>query len=343
MRSQKASSAVWLLVGGILLGALGECAAGPAWDLERGELGSGSLWPESAVEDILDDLARAAVGEKVNLPTSQEEYLEPGEEGYKSPGRAFFMSLLLPGAGELYTGSMRGLAFLGVEMLSWGGYLYYDNKGKDERSGYESFADLHYSRVRYERVIDEICGKYLSEPNSPCGACDTCGGNWCEYRYCQADSFNSGLCNAVRDHFLLPYESGQHYYEDLGKYDKYVFGWDDWYGTYNPSLCSWRSWKPGDPWPNYPYADGLAPLRMQSANRETYRDMRRRSNDYLDRATYFTWFVVINHVASALDAALAARDHNRRLAGERPGVDVGMETRPLSDDLETLIYVRKRF
>jgi len=42
---------------------------------------------------------------------------------YKSPGKAFFLSLLLPGAGEFYAGSKNTAAvFLGSEMILWGSF-----------------------------------------------------------------------------------------------------------------------------------------------------------------------------------------------------------------------------
>ncbi len=42
---------------------------------------------------------------------------------YKSPGKAFFLSFLLPGAGEFYAGSKKNAAvFFASEVLLWGGF-----------------------------------------------------------------------------------------------------------------------------------------------------------------------------------------------------------------------------
>jgi hypothetical protein len=319
---------------------------GAQWapDPESGELPPGVGWSRTAVDGILDDLARLSVEDPPAEPVGEISYLQPGDKGYKSPGRAFFMSLLIPGSGELYSGSIRGLAFLGIEILSWTGYMYYDGKGEDERNNYQAFADLHYDPARYRDVINEVCGKYENYPDAPGWPCTDC-----EYEHCAEDldpgsDYSENRCEMVRGHFLLPEHKGQHYYEDLGKYDKYIFGWDDWYSNYEPVRdgISWATWVPGEPWPTLvpPWDESVG---MSSANREKYREMRQQSNDYLDRATYFTWFVLINHVGSALDAAFTARKHNRKLAGHPTSVDVGMDARPLGDELETRIYLRKRF
>ncbi len=334
--------ALMILTAGILAVAPAKGEAEPVQILDGGELIPEFLWSGDAVERMLDDLALSVSDETPVEEAIGVQYLERGETGYRSPGRAFFLSLLVPGAGELYAGSKRGLGFLGLEVLSWTGYLNYDKKGKDERASYEAFADLHYTRTRYKDVVNEICGKYLeADPDWPCATC--------EYGHCAEDlgpgeGYSENQCEMVRGHFILPEENGQHYYEDLGKYDKYIFGWDDWYGAYEPKrdLISWEEWKPGVPWPTMaePYDQIIG---MTSANREEYREMRRKSNDYLDRATYFTWFVLINHVASALDAAFCARNHNRQLAGNPSGIDVGLEARPLYDRVETRIFLRKSF
>lgn len=343
-------TALWVLIAtpAFLMSAPVISSAQSAVVVGEDALGPGFLWPSDTIDRIFDDLVRASAAGEAPEGAMGTEYLAPGDEGYKSPGRAFFTSLVLPGVGELYAGSKRGLAFLGVELLSWGGYFYYDGKGEDERSNYQAFADAHYSRDRYRDVVNEINGKYENYPDPA----DWPGAS-CEYEHC-ADSLQANSrskCEMHRGHFLLPEVNNQHYYEDLGKYDKYIFGWDDWYEAYTFGTpprrdgIVWNRWAPGDTFPlpvlEPPYDTTVG---LRSDKREQYREMRRKSNDYLDRATYFTWFVVINHVASALDAAFAARDHNRRLAGDPRGVEVGMDTRPLDrNDLETRVFFKKWF
>ena len=334
--------ALTILTAGMLVVAPVAGGTEPVRILDGGKLIPEFLWSGDAVERMLDDLAVSTSTETPPLEAGGVEYLQPGESGYKSPGRAFFLSLLIPGTGELYSGSKRGLAFLGLEIISWAGYLHFDNKGEDERVHYQAFADLHYDRDHYKDVVNEICGKYTDDdPSWPCSEC--------EYEHCAEDlgsyeGYSESQCEMVRGHFILPEENGQHYYEDLGKYDKYIFGWDDWYEAYVPSrnVILWTTWKPGEPWPTTvdPWNETIG---MRSDYREDYREMRRKSNDYLDRATYFTWLVLVNHVASALDAAFTARTHNRRLAGEPSAIDVGLDARPLENDMETRIFLRKRF
>ncbi len=66
------------------------------------------------------------------------------ESKQKSVGRAFFMSLVLPGAGEYYMGrKSQAFMFLGFEVLAWSGLLanqLYSDHLKDE---YKTFAGQH--------------------------------------------------------------------------------------------------------------------------------------------------------------------------------------------------------
>ena len=78
----------------------------------------------------------------------------------------------------------------------------------------------------------------------------------------------------------LPDTKTDQYYEMIGKYEQFSGGWDDFDTT--------------------------------SANRESYLDKRRVSNDLLNNAKYAAMFSLGNHILSAFDAALTVKRHNRR-------------------------------
>jgi hypothetical protein len=90
----------------------------------------------------------------------------------------------------------------------------------------------------------------------------------------------------------IPYiskdDDKQHYYENLGKYDWYISGWEDW-GGYNPEILDYE---------------------MQTPLRDQYRTMRGESNDALDASNRFIWVSVAARAFSLVETAIII--HNRR-------------------------------
>jgi TM2 domain-containing membrane protein YozV len=80
----------------------------------------------------------------------QEDFFQlPGEfqqekEGLKSATKAAFLSLLLPGAGEIYAGShTRGKIFLSVETSFWAGFFGFRTYGGWLKTDYKNYASSH--------------------------------------------------------------------------------------------------------------------------------------------------------------------------------------------------------
>jgi len=187
----------------------------------------------------------------------------------KDVKKAFIYSLLLPGAGQLYVGSKtKAAAFFGIEVLAWTGKFLYDAKGDDKTDEFNRFADTYWSEERYDDFLEMNYGVRDDD---------------FAYWYCEPDS---GL---VFGHHL-PDTKTQQYYEMIGKYDQFVFGWAD-----VPPLTAEDTTI---------YKQTVSQLRL------TYEDMRHDANSMYDRATAALIVVMINHVISAGEAALAAKRHN---------------------------------
>jgi len=88
----------------------------------------------------------------------------------------------------------------------------------------------------------------------------------------------------------LPSTRTQQYYEMIGKYDQFAGGWDDY-------------WLPPD--------SG----NVLTSNRLHYEDMRKNANDKLTQADRMIYISIINHLISAVDAALSANRHNKKYGG----------------------------
>jgi hypothetical protein len=88
----------------------------------------------------------------------------------------------------------------------------------------------------------------------------------------------------------LPSTKTQQYYEMIGKYDQFAGGWDDyWVGPDSGNVLTF--------------------------NRLHYEDMRKKANDKLDQANTLIYVSIINHLISAVDAAVSAKRHNSKFGG----------------------------
>jgi hypothetical protein len=170
-------------------------------------------------------------------------------DGRKSPARAFLFSAAFPGAGELYGGARK--------------------RGM-------AFSALEIIGIGVFLMMDGRGDRRKQEVIAFANA------HW--------DSSRCPECTdpAVGTEQLGPYGS-QQYYEQIGKYNKFQAGWDD----YDPD------------------SPGLSP------NRQAYVAMRHRMNQAYKWAGWTAGMVLLNHAVSAIHAGLTVRAHNR--AGAPPG------------------------
>ena len=167
------------------------------------------------------------------------------ERGRKSPARAFALSLLFPGAGELYSGRKRGLVFSALEISALTTSIIYNGKGNNRKAASIAFANAHWDSL-------------LCAPN------------------CLDPSVGTEQLG----------ESGsQQYYEQIGKYNKFQEGWDD----FDPAHV------------------GISP------NRDTYVTMQHNMNQAFKRSDWALGVMLLNHFVSAIHAALLVRLDNREL------------------------------
>ncbi|MDE3057946.1 MAG: hypothetical protein KGJ59_08315 [Bacteroidota bacterium] len=214
-----------------------------------------------------------------------------GEE--KSSLLAGAMSFVVPGSGEFYSGSyLKSGIFFTVEVAAIATAILYNNKGDSKTSQFEAYANAHWSAVRYAQWIEQY-GASQYGPQLTQAMDYTAIAN---HDFSQINAWESGTHSEGFSH-QLPSYGEQQYYELIGKYRQYKFGWDTYPQDANGVPVSDNG--------NY---DGMIPQQMLN-----YSADRGKANDYYYASALAVGVVVVNHVLSALDAALTANSHNRTL------------------------------
>ena len=186
----------------------------------------------------------------------------------KSPAVAFVLSLAVPGLGEFYAGApKRGAAFLAVEAFTWFNWSRWRRNGNDLKAEFRTYADLYWNEDRYRDWQ-----AYNRSQGSPYNETETLP--------CKGNEPSLDDCEKV---------DTQQYYEMIGKYDQFVFGWADVSGVpvtvFNPDVTS--------------------------DQRIDYENQRNESNKALKRASVVLGLSVLNHVVSAIHASAVARSNTQ--------------------------------
>ncbi len=236
---------------------------------------------------------------------------------YRSPKRALVMSLIVPGLGQAYVGQnafnySRAAVYLATDVLMgvlW--YQYVVVKHDQTVANYRHLADTGWSQSQYEDAIANHSGTGFDLRN-PTRAVEK---GYCDAVLPAGDATNLAACKdpvtnpnyptfnslvhdqenpvdsigARRARFTDPYQ----FYEMIGQEQEFITGWRD---TQNGGLT---------------FTDST--IVGTSASRTAYIDMRAQANKYSRMQAWFVGGVVLNHIVSALDAALTARYNNKRL------------------------------
>ncbi|HIA86443.1 MAG TPA: hypothetical protein EYO08_05120 [Candidatus Marinimicrobia bacterium] len=206
----------------------------------------------------------------------------------KYPAKGLLYSLVLPGAGQWYAGAkLKSLAFVGVEISSILLWSNLNQQGDDIKIDYEALADNHW-------ILDQwLQNMYLIDSEYGISAIGTH-----DLKILLADGTIIGSnedenengtpdWDELGDEEVLDVIRDRDFYENIGKYNQFVGGWDDitdslWYDP--KSVGDSTEWL------------------VMTDNRDTYLDLRQDHNQYLQYAGYAVSAIMFNHVLSAIDA-----------------------------------------
>lgn len=203
----------------------------------------------------------------------------------KSPVIAGLLSLVVPGAGEVYTENyLKAAAFVAVEVGAIAFAVTYNKKGDNQTSTFQQYADGHWSIKRYaEWTINNVSNINKDVVVSDYHVINSDGSvNHSELNRLER-ALGSGYSHA------LPQHGDQQYYELIGKYPQYSHGWDD---------------------ANQNDTD----FHILSQNFLDYSKMRGKANDYYNISDKAVLGIYINHLLSGLDAVWSAISFNNDVA-----------------------------
>jgi hypothetical protein len=203
------------------------------------------------------------------------EVTQPEPEKKKSKVLPMAMSLIVPGTGELYLGYKRGYFQIALDIAVWVGIAHYNSEATQTRDEYLQFADAHWSE-------DGMSAAYWSgHPNQ------YLAGVGLEY-FDVNDSENSYTELPL---WVSREEDEREYYENLGKWDQFVFGWDDFVRP--------------EELPGYQGGGVVSDLRLDgiSDNRKVYRSLRQESNDQFTKRDRLIYLNIATRIFSVFQVA----------------------------------------
>lgn len=263
---------------------------------------------------------------------------------YRSPRKAFFMSLLLPGAGQVYTGTwVRAGLFAAAELgigISW--YQVAVVASRDKANEARRFAARHWRQERYERRYAALFSGDTSGKASVRQISSPQRASYCASLYGEVESPNRTACSEdpvgsdfglhmaqfaqgglkstdaqawnesqVQDFRAANIKNTIDFEDLIGRYQEFLPGWED-----NPDTTSFaglegyvRAVQESSTDPTVVVTNPWG----ASALRDQYLSLRRQSDDLARTQKWFLGAMVANHLASAFDAALTANRMNKRL------------------------------
>jgi hypothetical protein len=193
-------------------------------------------------------------------------------EGGSPRGLPILFSLILPGAGEAYMGYKRGYFLMAADIATWIGVKHYHDLGGEKRDDYMAYAEEHWSEAKLAGAFDPF---YEDEYIAGVGQ----------------DYFPDVTTYTELSLWVSRQDDEREYFENLGKWDQFVFGWDDFR-------------RPEDI-PGYIPTGTLQDLKQPgvSERREIYRSMRVDSNDQFTKRDRLLYLNIGLRVLSVLQVA----------------------------------------
>ncbi len=256
----------------------------------------------------------------------------------RSAPLAFGMSAVVPGLGQAYNRhwikAAVGIAGEATVLLL---YASWRQQGIDGRDAYQMEAHRYWSPIKYAYWLNDYAqylnqlpdGRLVTTPpvniSSALLNIDLTQPNtWSdserlvvrtffqEIQLLERDSYH-GDTGAAFSH-VLPFFGEQQYYELVGKYFQFAPGWEDYVAIIRDGRLTWIDENGNFIQSIEPEATGPGGTKPNVSTRfYQYAEDHADANTYLRRASRITTLLIVNHLLAAVDAAIFARLHNRRI------------------------------
>ena len=224
-----------------------------------------------------------------NYSIKQDSLLQP------LPTKAMFKSLLIPGWGQYQNKDdiWKTVAFISVEIAGIISSIQLTNKAENIRHDFEKYGDEHWTLERWynnSRLIfpnnwkNILVGTHKLSLNI--------NGNY---------YFTDELSNLIEIYRWndISVIRDRDFYENIGKYDQFVGGWDDKYDNPFDSKGNW-----------YTIQKENVESIILTKNKNYYRDLRHESNQLKHYSRYAVTTIMFNHIISGLDAFIVSNKKN---------------------------------
>ena len=230
------------------------------------------------------------------------------------PAKPMLYSLILPGLGQYKNGDplWKSSIFIGVEAASIVGMLQWNKQAEDIRKQYELFGDNHWSIINWveNTLLNPITGLIQYEDFKLDGTHKLelhLSGSLAEAfgEFVSSDSLVTHPEWIYSDELSIFQD--QHFYENIGKYDQFVGGWDDAFEWYIVEKT----------------VEDTIEIILMTPYKNDYNNERDKSNQYLKLANYAVTAIMFNHVISGIEAVLT-NQRKARSKAEQSKTDVGL-------------------
>jgi hypothetical protein len=272
-----------------------------------------------------------------NPATDSAAYTGPVK---KNIGRGVMFSLVIPGAGQLYSGSwVRAIPWFAIEVAAWAAYATYHGQGRDKTDEFEAYAGErdNHNHFNYRAYLykEWLTARDIGGDNGKYGADFAAWEALLENWDTRSGYLPTGFTHDIWD------DDRQQYFEMIGKYfTQFGWGWQDTYNLGGGGDISESSWlNPGyDPNTGRQLtADDPTTTEFdgESMMFNIYADMRGDANTLLDKGNIAMEVILVNHLLSAIDAAFAVRRYNKKLTAQPStlgDLELRYEVKYLSND-----------
>ena len=201
-----------------------------------------------------------------------------------------FKSFIFPGWGQFSKNdpNWKPFLFFGIEIIAVTSNVHYSKKSNDFKNSFESHADKHWDLKRWYENTKIIFPDKWS---------DIIIGTHKLGLKINGDYFNTNSLENLSNQYLwsdIEVVRDRDFYENIGKYDQFVGGWDDKFDNPFDSEGNWYSEKKGN-----------VESVILTKNKNHYRNLRYKSNINSHYARYAISILMLNHFISGLDALIS--------------------------------------